>query len=335
MLTDQAILRHIERQPHRSAGFKQLVREMGLRGDDRRQLSERLQALAKSGRLIETGRDRYTLADHAAARQNLIAGRLTMHRDGYGFVIPNPDQRNTITGDIYISPQAIDSAMHGDQVLVELGRKRDDGRAEGRIVRVLTRGNPTVVGTFHYGSRHNYVTPIDEKVTREIIIPRGMEWPASQSGAESKAGAAFHGQAGATLAKQSKAHRPAHADADRVLGEEARRREWDDLEGLVVDVEITDWPSPAENPRGRVVEILGYEDDFGVDVEIIIRKFHLPHRFPVDVLQEAQQFEPVIPSSELRHRRDYRALPIVTIDGETPRDLDRKSGVSGKRVEVG
>jgi ribonuclease R len=339
MLTDQAILSHIERQPHRSAGFKQLVREMGLRGDERRQLAERLQALVKSARLIETGRDRYTLAEHAAAHQNLIAGRLTMHRDGYGFVIPNAGQRSTFSGDIYINPQAIGSAMHGDQVLVELGRKRDDGRAEGRILRVLTRGNLTVVGTFHYGSRHNYVTPIDEKVTREIIIPRGMEWPASQSEGESKpepasnAEPASHGRAAAAPAKHSTAPRKRHQDADRVLGEEAHRREWDDLEGLVVDVEITDWPSPAENPRGRVVEILGYEDDFGVDVEIIIRKFHLPHRFPVEVLQEAQQFEPVIPSRELRHRRDYRALPIVTIDGETARDFD--DAVTVSRLEDG
>jgi ribonuclease R len=348
MLTDQAILSHIERQPHRSAGFKQLVREMGLRGDERRQLAERLQALVKSARLIETGRDRYTLAEHAAAHQNLLAGRLTMHRDGYGFVIPNAGQRSTFTGDIYINPQAIGSAMHGDQVLVELGRKRDtpgsparagfaragvgdDGRAEGRILRVLTRGNPTVVGTFHYGSRQNHVTPIDEKVTSEIIIPRGMEWPASQNEAESKAGP--HGRTGTPPTKQSTVHRRGRADADRVLGEEARRREWDDLEGLVVDVEITDWPSPAESPRGRVVEILGYEDDFGVDVEIIIRKFHLPHRFPVEVLQEAQQFEPVIPSRELRHRRDYRALPIVTIDGETARDFD--DAVTVSRMEDG
>ncbi len=348
MLTEQAILSHIERQPHRSAGFKQLVREMGLRGDERRQLAERLQALVKNARLIETGRDRYTLAEHAAAHQNLLAGRLTMHRDGYGFVIPNAGQRSTFTGDIYISPQAIGSAMHGDQVLVELGRRSDtlgsparagfaragvgdNGRAEGRILRVLTRGNPTVVGTFHYGSRQNYVTPIDEKVTREIIIPRGMEWPASQSEAESKAGP--HGRTGTPPTKQSTVHRRTQADADRVLGEEARRREWDDLEGLVVDVEITDWPSPAESPRGRVVEILGYEDDFGVDVEIIIRKFHLPHRFPVEVLQEAQQFEPVIPSRELRHRRDYRALPIVTIDGETARDFD--DAVTVGRLENG
>ncbi len=98
-------------------------------------------------------------------------------------------------------------------------------------------------------------------------------------------------------------------------------------------MEITDWPSPTESPRGRVVEILGYEDDFGVDVEIVIRKYHLPHRFPVEVLQEAQQFEPLIPSGELRHRRDYRSLPIVTIDGETARDFD--DAVTVRRMSNG
>src|SRR5271166_4873189 len=320
MLTDQAILRQIERQPHRSAGFKQLIREMGLRGAERQQLAERLHSLVKSGRLTETGRDRFTLAEHAAARQNLIAGRLTMHRDGYGFVIPNAGQRSTIAGDIFINPQAIGSAMHGDQVLVELGRKKEDGRAEGRILRVLSRGNPSVVGTFHYGSRHNYVTSMDEKVTQEVIIPRGMEWPSGDKEAAAKT----------PLAKPP---RKRQQERDRVLGSEARRREWDDLEGLVVDVEITDWPSPTENPRGRVVEILGYEDDFGVDVEIVIRKYHLPHKFPAEVLEDAQQFEPLIPSSELRYRRDYRALPIVTIDGETARDFD--DAVTVRRMSNG
>ena len=318
MLTDQAILQQIERQPHKSAGYKQLLREMGLSGGERQQLATRLQSLVSSGRLVETGRDRYTLASHAAKAQNLIAGRLTMHRDGYGFVIPNSGQRSSIEGDIYIGPASLGTAMHGDQVLVELGRKRDDGRAEGRILRVLTRGNPTVVGTFHYGSRNNFVTPIDEKVTQEIIIPIGMEWP---SGGEEPKEAPETGhhpkRAHAKASHSKKAH-----DLDRVYGGEASRREWDDLEGLVVEVEITDWPSPTQNPRGRVLEILGYEDDFGVDVEIVIRKHHLPHRFPVEVLQEAQQYEPVISSSQLRRRHDYRSLPIVTIDGETARDFD-------------
>jgi len=366
MLTDQAILRHIERQPHHSAGYKQLVREMNLRGEDRRLLAERLDALVKSARLIETGRDRYTLAEHAAVRQNLIAGRLTMHRDGYGFVILNAGQRRSdaptpspkagerlghpagagqISGDIFIPPPAIGSAMHGDQVLVELTRKKDDGRAEGRILRVLTRGNPTVVGTFHRGPRQNYVTPIDEKVTQQIVIPRGMEWPGDDapthsqtrrmSGASgTKAGPSTPlrsarddrtGYPSLTDGQEVADGRPQahhHVERDRVLGKEARQREWSDLENVVVEVEITDWPSPTENPRGRVLEILGYEDDFGVDVEIIIRKFHLPHHFPVEVLQEAQQFEPIIPAGQMHHRRDYRSLPIVTIDGETARDFD-------------
>ena len=108
-----------------------------------------------------------------------------------------------------------------------------------------------------------------------------------------------------------------------MLGDEvARAAEWDDLEGLVVDVEITDWPSPTQNPRGRVIEILGREDDFGVDVEITIRKFHLPHHFPAAALEEAQDALAVIPAREMERRKDFRGLPIVTIDGETARDFD-------------
>jgi ribonuclease R len=71
-----------------------------------------------------------------------------------------------------------------------------------------------------------------------------------------------------------------------------------------------------------VIEILGREDDFGVDVEITIRKFHLPHHFPAAALEEAQDTSAVIPAQEIERRRDFRGLPIVTIDGETARDFD-------------
>ena len=314
MVNDRAILEQIERQPNRTAGYKQLIREMSLRGNERQQLAERLQALVKAGRLMEIDRSRYTLTEHATARHNLIAGRLTMHRDGYGFVIPNSGQRTKAEGDIFIPPPAIGPAMHGDQVLVELARGREEGRAEGRILRVLSRGNPTIVGIFHHGSRQNYVTPLDEKVTQEVVIPAGMERPAGAGENGSETGAPDR----ATKRSGSKKA----LDRDRVYDAAVRRRQSTDMEGLVVDVEITEWPGAAQNPRGRVVEILGYEDDFGVDVEIVIRKHHLPHRFPVEVLQEAQQYDSVIPALELRHRHDYRTLPIVTIDGETARDFD-------------
>ena len=70
------------------------------------------------------------------------------------------------------------------------------------------------------------------------------------------------------------------------------------------------------------MEIVGRHDDFGVDVEITIRKFHLPHHFPAATLEEAQNISAIIPARELHQRRDFRAQPIVTIDGETARDFD-------------
>ena len=93
---------------------------------------------------------------------------------------------------------------------------------------------------------------------------------------------------------------------------------------MVVDVEITDWPTPSRSARGRVIEVLGREDDFGVDVEIVIRKHHLPHVFPPNVLDEARAAAHLlsIDQEEAARRRDFRQLPIVTIDGETAKDFD-------------
>ncbi|MBZ5666160.1 MAG: ribonuclease R, partial [Acidobacteriia bacterium] len=318
MLTDSAILRHIARQPKKMASHKQLLRELGARGEARRELTDRLYALVSKGELLQVDSERYAIPQAAKGR-NMLVGRLTMHRDGFGFVIPEASSlddslKSRLAGDVFIPPHATGSSMHGDRVLVEVSAVRTDGRAEGRILRSLSRAHPTVVGIFHYGSRHNYVKPIDEKVTQEIVIPPGMENPQSSVTSVS------------SVVKISPTEPPKpqkQKSPDRVIGDEAKvHTDWQDLDGVVVDVEITDWPSATQNPRGRVIEILGEEDDFGVDVEIMIRKFHLPHRFPPEVIEEAQAIASEIPAEALRHRRDYRDLPIVTIDGETARDFD-------------
>lgn len=310
MLSDSVILQKIERQPRHTAGYKQLVRELGARGNERRELAERLRQLVARGELVQSDGERYSLPQ-ASKNKNAVTGRLTVHRDGYGFVIPeSAEVQQRISGDIYIHANGIGSAMHGDRVLVEIAAIRSDGRAEGRILRVLGRAHPTVVGAFHYGPRYNYVRPMDEKITLDVIIPRGMEIPENTTAENA-------GRAGGRKARKG-------APVHRVIGEEVKHRAvaWEDLEGVVVDVEITEWPTPTQNPRGRVIEILGYEDDFGVDVEIVIRKYHLPHRFPAETLEEAQAAEDIISARELQQRRDYRHLPIVTIDGETARDFD-------------
>jgi ribonuclease R len=338
MLSDSIVLKHIARQPKRSAGFKQLVRELGLHGESRGVLDALLQKLVDRGELVQLNSDRYALPQPAADKneKNLVVGRLSMHRDGFGFVIPDASSlsaslKSRLAGDIFIPPHAIGNSMHGDRVLVDIAAVRPDGRAEGRIVRPVVRAHPTVVGIFHYGSRNNTVKPIDSKITMDIVIPPGAEFSVAPPSS-----AAVEGASRPLPREQNAGETPAlrRKSVDRVLGEEAARTAaWEDLEGVVVDVEITDWPTPTQNPRGRVIEILGRQDDFGVDVEITIRKFHLPHHFPAATLEEAQSISPIIPAVEVRRRRDFRALPIVTIDGETARDFD--DAVTVRQLESG
>src|SRR5947208_2498755 len=307
-MTEQKVLNQIGRRVKQTASYKQLARELGAHGTrERRELAHYLRRLVKSGALVESERDRFAIPPKPKkSSANLVSGRLRMHPDGFGFVIADDQAvRQSMSGDIFIPPPATGPAMHGDRVLVEMRAVRADGRAEGRVVKVVGREHATVVGIFHYGTRNNYVTPLDEKISQEIVIPRGAEKIITAEDTED--------------AEDENRKKQRH----RVIGKEARQRtQFGDLDGVVVDVEITDWPTPTQNARGRVIEILGYEDDFGVDVEIIIRKHHLPHRFPAEVLQEAQAVPAVILQRELRARHDYRALPIVTIDGETARDFD-------------
>src|ERR1700728_3429211 len=273
-MTDRELVARIARSPRGKAGYKQLVLELGLGGGrERRLLLEQLARLTVRGDLTKIDREHWSIpnaanlgaASFAGRRDNLIAGRLDLHRDGYGFVRPNARQASGVTDDVFIPPNEINGAMQGDQVLVEMEPPRADGKLSGRIARVLERRNPTVVGTFHYsrGERHplNVVIPFDERMTQPIVIPEGKEV------VEQKADSTPH----------------------RVLGAEAAvHADYANLEGLIVDVEITSSPTPFKPPMGRVIEVLGDPDDFGVDVEMMIRKHQLPRVFPEKVLAQAR-----------------------------------------------
>jgi ribonuclease R len=315
-MTDKELLERISRSAGQRSGYKQLVRELGLGGGrERRLLLEQLDRLTASGALIKFDRDIWAIPRHddqaatARKRNNWVSGRLDLHRDGYGFVRPDMREKEG-EEDIFIPPDSMESAMQGDLVLVEPLPAKGDGRRAGRILRVLERRNPTVVGIFHYANGRrtargdrmagNFVTPLNARISEAILVPFGAEIPE-------------------------------HAETlDRVLGAEAAEQQesYDDLDGLVVDVAITDWPTATRPARGRVVEILGDRDAFGVDVEILIRKHYLPHIFPDRVLEEARTVA-VAPASDPKSweqigkaRRDFRDLPIVTIDGETAKDFD-------------
>ena len=356
--TDGELIRRIERSAGHRAGYKQLVRELGLGGGrERRLLLEQLARIAARGELVKTESEQWAIPSAApektaraargaerqsvgaapgelrATRDRLVAGNLDLHRDGYGFVRPNGSSNRD--DDLFIPPNELNGAMQGDEVLVDEAAPGRDGRRSGRIARVLTRRNTTVVGIFHYARERrgyggrgsawddapvvagNYVTPLDERMTGApgggaILISEGAETSATPVETPHRVlGEEAHTQQRRWTAAQ---------DAPELSG----RHDW--LEGLAVDVEITDFPAPGRPAKGRVIEVLGPPDAFGVDVEIIIRKHHLPHVFPANVLAEASasatQTVETLTADERARRRDFRGLPIVTIDGETARDFD-------------
>jgi ribonuclease R len=234
-----------------------------------------------------------------SAGRNSLSGRLILHQDGYGFVVPDQPMPQ-LDRDVFIPRDAVGDAMHGDHVEIQLGRVSpgaDGQRAEGRIVKVLNRAHPSLVGLFRYGPRGNVVLPYDTRIQHQVEIPPGDEL---------------------TPLLKKKLGFEAAKDAAR-----ARRiGRMEELDGAVVNVELLRFPRAGIAPVGRVIEILGKPGDLGVDTEIIIRKHHLPHEFSASVLEEAERRAKPVQESDLDGREDFRKLPIVTIDGETARDFD-------------
>ena len=303
------------------ASLDQLQSGLNLGKSDRRPLVKMLANLKKrkvikelpGGRLVLSeppqvepggaGRPGRQGADSGPGRtdsRNSISGRLILHQDGYGFVVPDRPVAG-LDRDVFIPPDAVGDAMHGDHVQVELGRITpgpEGQRAEGRIVRIIDRAHPTVVGLFRYAPGGNVALPYDNRLQHQIEILPGDELTS-----------ALKKKYGITEGKEAAAR-------SRRLGRVY------ELDGAVVNVELLRFPKGGASPLGRIIEILGKPGDLGVDTEIIIRKHHLPHTFSETVLEEAARRAHAVNEKDLEGREDFRKLPVVTIDGETARDFD-------------
>ena len=92
--------------------------------------------------------------------------------------------------------------------------------------------------------------------------------------------------------------------------------------GQIVVAAIVEQPSTHSQAIGNVIEVLGDHMAPGMEMEIAIRSYELPHQWSSAVLEEIGQFSAEIPSAAIGGREDIRDLPLVTIDGEDSRDFD-------------
>jgi len=107
----------------------------------------------------------------------------------------------------------------------------------------------------------------------------------------------------------------------------------DAQEGQKVVCQIDRWENHEQNPGGKVIQVLGFPNEVGVDILSIIHEHELPMVFSDFVINQAQAIPAAIPEEELARRLDLRHLPLFTIDPEDAKDFD--DAVSLEKLEEG
>ena len=224
-------------------------------------LTRRLAAMERDGQIKPDRKGRIQLANTA----NFIEGRVSCHRDGYGFLLPDEGD------DVFLPEKEMQKVLHGDRVQVRVTGLDRRGRPEGTIVEVLARANTHVIGRLVHENGVWLVVPEDKRIAHDILL----------------------------------AVTPGKAKA-----------------GQVVSVELTEQPSRYSQPIGKIAEVLGEIDDPGMEIEIAVRKYGVPHEFSEAAKAAASKLPSEVKPADLEDRVDLRDIPMVTIDGEDARDFD-------------
>ena len=174
MLSRDEILEQMRERVHHPAGTRELLQLLYIPREERAAFRRHLKNLVADGDLIQIRGQRFGLPE----KMDLYVGRLQTHSGGYGFVTPERDLEGG--GDIYIPNTHLSEAMHGDRVVVRIERVKNDGRVEGRVIRVLDRGTTWLVGRYDRDEQGmGFVVPFDRRVLMDILVPAGQEGGAS------------------------------------------------------------------------------------------------------------------------------------------------------------
>jgi len=230
------------------------------------------------------------------ARENLVSGLLNCHRDGYGFVAP--DDRSILKEDIFVPGRNMGEALHGDRVLIKVARKKAPERRGGKRRSQQPERQERLEGSV--------VRVLERKFPN--IIGRYYEHPRFP----------FVVPVDARMLHDIRI--PFHASKAAKNGQ-------------IVVLALTVPPGRYQNPEGRVVEVLGYPGDQGIEYRIVQYKFGLPVQFSSNALREAEALPNRVLEEESVGREDFRDEIAVTIDGETARDFD--DAVSLKKLPNG
>ncbi|RAV07918.1 ribonuclease R, partial [Paenibacillus contaminans] len=165
MVTEQELLDFMKEKAYKPMTYHELENHFNIEGaEDFKNFLKLLNQLEDSGQIIRTRSERYGIPE----RMNLLRGRLQAHAKGFGFLIPEDKSHP----DVYIHANDMGGAMNGDTVLARLSKGGQGGKLEGEVVRVVTRANTQVVGTYEDYETYGFVIPDDKRLSRDLFVPK-------------------------------------------------------------------------------------------------------------------------------------------------------------------
>ena len=246
------------------AAREQLAAEFGLTSEeDLEALRRRLRAMERDAQVVYTRRGAYAPVD----KLDLVVGRVSGHRDGFGFLIPDDGG-----DDLFLSPTQMRLVFDGDRALARVVGFDKRGRREGAIAEVAERAHESIVGRYNEENGIGFVLPDNKKMQQEVLVS------------------------------------PGRANGAQI--------------GQLVEVAITHWPTQRFQAQGNIIEVLGEYMAPGMEIEVALRNYDIPHVWPDAVLKEAKRFKTEVEDKDKERRVDLRELPFVTIDGADARDFD-------------
>jgi ribonuclease R len=166
MVTNKEILEFMQDNAYKPMTYQELEKHFGIgNAADFKEFLKILNDLEQEGHILRTRNDRYGVPE----RMNLIRGKLQAHAKGFGFLIPDDREHP----DVYIHANDLNTAMNNDIILVRVTSKsQSGGKLEGEVVRVVTRANTQIVGTYQDEENYGFVLPDDKRMVRDIFIPK-------------------------------------------------------------------------------------------------------------------------------------------------------------------
>lgn len=140
---------------------RQVLSHFQLSRGERQHALHLLDSMVEEGLVRRVRRDLYVVAKST----DTVVGKVSVHRQGYGFVVPEDKNRP----DVFVPARYMREVMDGDRVAVRVQRSSRGG-FEGRIVRVLHRAHQQIVGTYRPGPGPGIVLPNDPALTQAILL---------------------------------------------------------------------------------------------------------------------------------------------------------------------